>query len=313
ACSARRSFVGSSRRQQEIFEILCDSYPEYPKARFVVLTLDMEYMGAGQSISNYRTQLDEVADLKLLFPEQLLPFISVDPRRPDILDWVKYYVEQRGFVGIKLYPPLGYFPFDKRLLPIYEYAVQHDLPVLTHCDIGGIYYRGEISDEHLRPESFIPGHKPEYKRLRNKDFKDHFTNPENYIPILKHKGLENLKLCMAHLGGIEMIKGLVTSSDTRIDWHRAVLDLLKYKNVYADISFSLHDNDVWGKLKADIQDTLYREKILFGTDFYMTVRHVEEIQLVENFRKKTGITIEDWQQIAFENPRNFIRSTFYTP
>ena len=36
------------------------------------------------------------------------------------------------FKGIKLYPPLGYSPDDARLRPIWKYANDQKLPVISH-------------------------------------------------------------------------------------------------------------------------------------------------------------------------------------
>jgi hypothetical protein len=38
------------------------------------------------------------------------------------MDLVKKHIEERGFQGIKVYPPVGFYPFDKNLHPILEYA-----------------------------------------------------------------------------------------------------------------------------------------------------------------------------------------------
>lgn len=308
--------IGSEARQRDIFRILKDSYPMNPNARFVAHTIDMDFMGAGDAINNYLSQLDEVAEAKLYHPNDLLPFISVDPRRNDITTMVPDYVEDKGFVGLKLYPALGFYPFDPRLKPVYEYAVQNNLPLLTHCDTGGIFYRGTLTSDQLRPTS-IDGTTHDfsaYKNLKSKRFKDLFTNPENFEAILKQPGFEKLKICLAHYGGSQMIRNKRNVSITPNNWYKSIQRMMQeYPNVYTDISYTLHNRKVWRALKTDIQNPNINNRILFGTDFYMTVREREESVLVENFVRKSGITTEDFRRIAYDNPREFLTSKFYKP
>ena len=78
--------------QEETFEFLTRFYPKNTK--FVILAMDMQYMGAGNVGRPYRKQLDELAHLKKKYPSQVYPFIGVDPRRPNIGALVKEYIEE---------------------------------------------------------------------------------------------------------------------------------------------------------------------------------------------------------------------------
>ena len=45
-------------------------------------------------------------------------------------------------MALRYTPALGYYPFDPLLLPLWKYAEQNNLPILTHCVRGPMYYRG---------------------------------------------------------------------------------------------------------------------------------------------------------------------------
>jgi predicted TIM-barrel fold metal-dependent hydrolase len=64
--------------------------------------------------------------------KRFIPFAGVDPRRGLAgVDWFERCVE-RGFAGLKLYPPCGFSPSDRLLDPYYEICAAKGLPVLTH-------------------------------------------------------------------------------------------------------------------------------------------------------------------------------------
>ena len=127
---AKFAEIGLGKSQEVIFNELQDYYQGWGDMRFVILMMDMEQMGAGKPLSNYQTQLDEIIRLraKANYADVLLPFIAVDPRRPEftngqvLCDWVKNYFDHYGFVGIKMYPALGYYPFDEKLDELYAWA-----------------------------------------------------------------------------------------------------------------------------------------------------------------------------------------------
>ncbi|MEX0362052.1 MAG: hypothetical protein AB3N10_13815, partial [Allomuricauda sp.] len=104
--------------------------------------------------------------------KQYYPFLFVDPRRikkegKKFFDWewvsqtgtngqkkwrmklkkgcfVHTYMEDCRFNGFKIYPALGYHCFDEYLLPIWRYAAENQIPIMAHCIMGTIYYRGTI-------------------------------------------------------------------------------------------------------------------------------------------------------------------------
>jgi predicted TIM-barrel fold metal-dependent hydrolase len=59
-------------------------------------------------------------------------FAGVDPRRPRAVAIFEDMVKNHGAVGLKVYPPNGYQANDERCFPMYEKAIELDVPVLIH-------------------------------------------------------------------------------------------------------------------------------------------------------------------------------------
>ncbi|WP_394747830.1 amidohydrolase family protein [Spongiimicrobium salis] len=188
--------------------------------------------------------------------EAYYPFLFIDPRRVErdgsaFFDYevvndkmvlrpcfVKTYMEDRQFSGFKIYPALGYYPFDKYLLPIWRYAAENNIPIMTHCVMGVIYYRGAKKKAwNFHPVFQTTYGKDEYgpmllPQTKNKALQFNFTHPMNYLCLLEESflktvikntedehikklfgyseaddtlqhNLSNLKVCLAHFGGEE--------------------------------------------------------------------------------------------------------------
>lgn len=162
------------RRQSTILGKLMAQYPH--GSGVLVLSMDMEYMGAFHPPVRYRDQMDELVRLKIQsrYQNRIFPFIFIDPRRvvpvkeekrakKGDLDFLKYTAEEgkitldkecfvsyligKEFSGFKIYPALGYYPFDEKLLPLWKWAADNEFPIMTHCIRGTIFYRGPKKNE----------------------------------------------------------------------------------------------------------------------------------------------------------------------
>lgn len=293
--------IGDMKSQADIFKYLQSFYPV--GTSFCVLPMDMAFMQAGSVPQSYIEQLDELAAIKQ-DPELkglIHPFIFVHPERRNIYDLVKHYIEEKGFAGIKMYPPLGYYPFDERLNEIYAYAEKNQIPITVHCARGGVFYKGEITDDmkvHLKTGEVI-------KEQKNKYFTDAYTNPDNYRYVLE--SFPNLKINLAHFGGYdEWHKYLGNTIDDGLQtWYEKICNLMReYPNVYTDISYTMFNPDLFSLLKISLQDETLRNKILYGSDFYMVEQETTERQFLNNIRAYLGE--EDFRQIAETNAKRFL-------
>jgi hypothetical protein len=269
--------------QDDIFKKLRLFYDKGTK--FVVLPMDMEFMEAGAVPESYRKQLHELSALKNKddrhkqeYRNAILPFIFVDPRRiardrqnfvpeneketPFNHDLIRYYIEKRNFAGIKIYPALGYFPFDKELLPLWRYACDNSIPIMTHCIRGTIFFRGsKQKDWDYHPVFKKRENKQEkpilLRSYNNIEFQDYFTHPLNYEILLNPHLLGKLLL---HYNDKSLFDLFEFDKDTQLPKR----DLMKLKICFGHFG----GEDEWTRyLEEDDQQFDNRfEPIPFGTD-----------------------------------------------
>ena len=373
-------------KQVTILDKLEKQYPE--NTGFVILPMDMDFMKAGNATIQYREQMLELAALKK--SHSIYPFVFADPRRIHAeADYFKYtfangkvqleecfiktFIEEHEFSGFKIYPALGYYPFDESLLPLWKYAADNALPIMTHCIRGVIYYRGRKKDEWnhhpffkqaMGDDNYEPLLLPE---LKNVDFSANFTHPLNFLcllyePMLRKVvaaasdeikklfgyknddeemlyNLDHLKICFGHYGGgdewqryfetdrynhsnqlvqkpgfgIDFFqttdgkesKGKIEQLWKYTDWYSIISSMmLQRDNVYADISYILHNTSILPLLRQTLHNPQLCEKVLFGTDFYVVRNHKSDKNMLTEMMG--GLSEEYFDLIARDNPKKFL-------
>ena len=280
--------ISTHKTQEGVFKVVRAYYPLDTK--FVVLPMDMAYMDAGRVPVDIDAQHDELYRLTQKYPQQIVPFAAVDPRRPCVLDTLKALVETKGFKGVKLYPPLGYMPNHPSLMPVYEYAQANNVPVMTHCSRGGVKNKNFSATEAAR-----------------------YSDPDNYLEIMDH--FPNLKICMGHAGGDKDWQQYLdqpwdgSAPKSEMSWLSKILDIMrsgKYPNFYADISYTIfHIEENAQILKVLLQDERVKTQILFGSDFYMVEQEkFPERRLTMSLRATLGDDL--FRQIAETNPKRYL-------
>jgi len=304
---AKYLIAGDKKDQMHVFENILKFYPE--GSVFGVLSMDMHYMGAGKVPQSYEEQLKELAAVEKKYKDQVFPFIGVDPRRPKVFDLVKRYIEDHDFAGIKLYPPLGFFPTDERLYPIYEYAQKYNIPITTHCSRGGVHFHGEITKEMLK-----------YCRLKLPDLSKYnqiqkcsiFSHPSNYRHLLKD--FPNLKINFAHFGGqpdwedkiFNPKKDIKNIFD--INYIDEIIEIVEqYKNAYTDISSTLHSENFFPLLRILLVEKKLAHKVLFGSDYYMVYFNKREKNYCLDVRGYIGEEL--FKEIAHTNAVKFLKTS----
>lgn len=316
--------VAINRYQSQIFEDLKTNYSS--DARFVVLTMNFDYMSGEAPTGNYihyDTQLHEVLDAKRMYPNQLLPFLFIDPRRGanECLKQIQYYFDpeyNRGMAGIKIYPSLGYYPFHPAMEQVYAYAEAHQIPIITHSNnSGGAYYAGKFTPQMLSYNSFHST--TETTDYLNKQLTPFPANksPRFYANIMMHplvyydvlRKFKDLKICMAHFGGDEDLINQDDLNDT-YNWTRAIHKLMgEFENVYTDVSFTLTNPKTHNRIFTDMANPVLNKKILFGTDFFLTAPYDNDKKLTEKF---FGPLLPYKKQLTETNPAKFLTSDFFT-
>lgn len=350
--------VGTQRSQKEVFEIAYNVAKKYDSnARIIGLTMDMDHMDNQGKLPDkpLETQLAEVKALKRFYPRNFYPFLGVDPRTrsgSSLVEWAKKFLErgvidrQTGkvhpyFYGIKLYPALGFFPFDPRLDELYAYASAKGIPIMSHCTRSGSFYVGNAIESLIptNPAMISPtdagfaavqqriydridryytsGLIKNHKKGANDLSCDLFGHPENYEPIMMK--YPDLKICLAHVGGTDEIKwiGEPLVEKWQIadgqNWSELLGNLLaKYPKMYADISYTLaalEDTKIKKYINdllpvADVNENAVGDRILFGTDFYMTEQEEKEEKLYQLAAQHIPSTWFD--KLTRDNPDKYL-------
>ena len=289
---------GAFESQAKVFEYIQKQYPE--ETRFIVLPMDMEFMGAGKPAVLFEGQIKELTELRDELNKhkktrgQLIPFCAVDPRRPNVVEEFSHWVRDFKVRGVKIYPNLGYRPDNPVLKQIYRICAKEGLPVLAHCSAGGVRASGLSVADAAR-----------------------FAHPANYQGLLKE--FPGVNFCLGHFGGSEEWEKQLTGEWPRTGPHATWLTVItemmrsgKYPNLYADISYTIFTEmpsyrpfNYFDFLKILLTDQNIRGHVLFGTDYYMVEREkVSEKEVSIALRAHLGD--EHYFQIAYYNPTRYL-------
>jgi hypothetical protein len=151
--------------------------------------------------------------------------------------------------------------------------------------------------------------------------------------------LKHLKLCFGHFGGEdewakffekdrdnitsqlvkEPEKGIVFIKEGNIDnsfssleqvwknadWYSIISSMmLQYDNLFADISYIVHDEKIFALLKQTLQNNKLKKRVLFGTDFYVVRNHKSEKQMLADLEE--ALDDDELKCIAVDNPKEFL-------
>ncbi|GGO40654.1 hypothetical protein GCM10008949_50420 [Deinococcus humi] len=256
----------------------------------------MDYMEAGVASRDFLQQIQELAALKQTFGTLVRPFLGVDPRRPGLLALVQRAHQEQGFCGLKLYPALGFLPDDPVLYEVYAYAQEHELPVVSHCSKGGLMYQGKI-----------PPHPVTGQTMTRMEYANYLSHPKRFIPVLKE--FSELRVCLAHFGGAGEWRAFLNQSrqipNAQTSWLDVIADMMRiYPNLYTDLSYTISDVSLMPLAKVMVNTGELRDRILFGTDFFVVRAETTEREFSIRLRGYLGET--DFWHIANHNPRKFL-------
>lgn len=362
--------VGKRAGQMDVFRDLLEQYSD-SSMKITALSLYMEKLGAGNSTTGFEGQIEEIIQVKKRYPERLIAFFGLDPRwkasGTEIAETIKAYFNTKleisavspsvfAFSGIKLYPSTGYYAFDEKLRPSFDWAAENNVPIMTHCNyLGGIFnnsrdylkanlgaYNPYTGQSYPAPRADHELESKLFKRLfntqkasNNQIYSGYFLEPYSYRKMLEHYCSINkpLKICFAHFGGNEHMKlqfriekehikdpGNYYAVEHSKNWCAQIQELLSLPNVYTDVSYALTDHDTHDFIFNEMKTKNYRDRILFGTDFFMTERVAKEKDTYNLFKKKAmavqvtkanGVVTNAWDMMASENVENYLKSNYY--
>lgn len=256
--------------------------------------------------------------LRQAFYEQKGGAASAEPMRI-----VKRAIEENGFIGIKLYPPMGFRPInnagagtdfpdhvrkvlgdepgaklDAALTELYAWCSERHVPVLAHA---------------ANSNQSGPGYGTR-------------AHPKYWIEALKK--YPDLRICMAHFGGFSELGDPNKESNT---WEWAIGNFMKPGNrpfAYADLSYFneilVEDVEVLGvKIRDLVLKRLTNFKssfgncadyLMYGTDWTMVGREAGFIRkdkranpdVVADFLHAAGFSDDEIDKIMFRNAVRFM-------
>lgn len=274
---------------------------------FCPLMMDLEPGMKGQATMGLQEQLEELAALRDEYPDTLLPFVAIDPRREDVEDiFLKAFSQPHNFAGVKIYPTLGYLPSHPTLLKIFEVCQAKRIPVTAHCGSAAVRAYGHrfksvlgvaVDDE----DEFAPVNRDIWLFTRDA-YAEFFGNPSNWEPVLRT--FPQLKLNLAHFGTGQEWESMLAGKNRT--WTSRILDIMsRYEHVYADVSFDISDAAMFEGLRDRIdRNALLAQRALYGSDYYMIVAAGHFRSFKTDFMTAMGDDV--MRRIAVENPKRFL-------
>lgn len=316
------------RNFSSFFDDVADSFHDATTTAgidiYTPLTMNLDTMDVSKDRCHltFHTQVNAVSRFAAQHPWQVFPFVMFDPRVSGSDEFCIRALKEKGFLGVKMYPALGYHPDPERvrkrrvggrgtkpsgmaadrLMRLYEFCEKEKIPITVHTSTGGAY------------SAKVTGSR--------KDAAWYLTNVSNWRGVLQKYAL---KVNFAHMGGNYLCKK-TTYRERSIMWRRQILKLIRQnKNeehhyrgkVFADLSF--HDMAFTNRrdyfyrsstkpdrmgLRQLLDDPRYNGRILFGTDSPMISHTYSEGKFIKRFTsnlKKTHIDL-----LFSENPIEFL-------
>jgi predicted TIM-barrel fold metal-dependent hydrolase len=247
------------------------------------------------------------------------PWVSFCPWRqlvePSQMEIVMKAVLEGGFVGVKLYPVMGFRPWsnatasdldtypedlrcidgwasrlDQALAGLYDWCVAEDVPILAHCS-------------QSQSPSAAAGAR---------------GAPQLWREVLLQPRWSSLRLDLAHLGGLWDL-----AQEPHNDWTEQVVDLLAcYPNVYSDLAdyTSIMERPGAGDAGEDRvilpvvegfldkpRHALARQKLMYGTDWIMLSIAVDVGTYYSSMRDRMSAALQiDPQALVGGNAARFL-------
>src|SRR5450432_3418242 len=196
------------------------------------------------------------------------------------IELVRYAVETVGFIGCKVYPPVGFAPLDNERLnesavtgrqldlalrAFYAYCEAEEVPITAHTSSGNEFGLGFRT----------------------------FVSPARWEPALRE--FPRLRLNLGHFGHEEGVAGVAGVEATGA-WIRQAAALMSvYPNVYADLSNSalVYDEAYATRYLGHLEAIFKRfpnvpKRIMYGSDFWLNRLEAGADVFVTQFNAKLG-------------------------
>ncbi len=256
------------RNEKHIYENLLNDNREVTRFVFHMMDGDLFFKLKKKKYSKARYSIEtKTLKMKSLIEysdNKLIGFVAFNPKREDSLEIVKDAILNKGFKGVKFYPPMGYKPFgnddnsvENKVLELFRWCIVEDIPVFTHCT--------------------PTGYEASPRRNTGKN-----ANPKFWKELLNQSEFNSLRLCLGHAGGEEGWKSNFTADDVfpEDSFAKIVYELcVNHPNVYCEVGFlghiyNHHDLNIFVERLLKLfknKETSYEfsKKVCYGSDYHI--------------------------------------------
>lgn len=257
---------------------------------------------------NYENYIQDMSDSVKNNPWKIMPFIAFDPRRPDSVEKCIKAIGQRGFVGIKIYPAMGFSPYwehnrgndsTPEMKKILDKTLRSSKIKKTDADYGvkikefremvaknleNMYDFCSVNKIPITVHSSIGG---SYDIAISDKEAQALTNPQNWEKVLKDERFKDkgLKINFAHFGG-RYLGSVFSKKDmdetSKIFAEKIIEYLLNENKIYHGEFFtdvSCHERafemqqDYFKDLNYVSSLPKFQNKFLYGTDYPFSLIH----------------------------------------
>lgn len=243
-----------TRSPRRIVDLLRKTYKPEKVDLFVPLMTDYEAWLAGEVPRGIEPRIELKKAVIARHQGQIHLFAPFCPLRAAAdgtgseVDRVLALVQNHGFLGVKLYPIMGYYPCDNAtrsrpewlpdeyrqlgvtwrdvdaaLWALYGLCASQGIPITAHASPAGA--RGPHGPDPADAEP----NRPRFFGTANQ------SHPLHWEPVLQRH--PQLRLCLAHMGGDHFQTLQPHEKDTELDWARQTTRLMeRFEHVYGDRS-----------------------------------------------------------------------------
>ena len=112
----------------------------------VLLTLDWELGMESPAPVSIGAVHSRYAEIGRASDGRLIVFAGIDPRRENAAEILQTARAEGAARGFKLYPPIGVYPHDDIMMPIYQTCMDWGIPVAVHTGLTVPYLRPRFSN-----------------------------------------------------------------------------------------------------------------------------------------------------------------------
>jgi predicted TIM-barrel fold metal-dependent hydrolase len=281
--------------------------------------LDFEKSIGGKA-SSQRDQVDVMEEVQRAIAKStgihMHSFVGFDPHReaehPDsAMRNVRYAILEKGFIGVKLYPPMGFKAWgngrkiDAALARLYNWCKDNDVPIMAHAEnsIGAACGYGNLA------------------------------SPKYWKQLLDTNKYNDLRINLAHFGAFDEVLRpgyptgvMVSCNDDKFggppSWEEIIgktFDHGRRPHLFADLSYlselvSSEDTKLQGDIRRLLSDWLEKydpnaTQLMFGTDWSMMALEKNYNSYVSKITGEltlAGVSAQQQQNILWKNAARYL-------